>query len=206
MKLKMSSCRPVGRFALTLPLSPRRGNNGRPSPTLSRPARSTPSLECSRTAETILPLPGGEGRGEGLASFFGRKQPKLALDRVKSLTESTGSTVESTGSMAESAGSMAESAGSRAESAGSRAESTGSRAESTGSRAESAGSTVESAGSTVESAGSMVESAGSMVESAGSTVDSTGLRSVNRFEGRLDKENGQKPPFCGRAPRNGTII
>jgi hypothetical protein len=51
--------------ALTLALSPRRGNEGRSALVLRLTVRPVPSLEFSRRRQTILPLRGGEGRGEG---------------------------------------------------------------------------------------------------------------------------------------------
>jgi hypothetical protein len=51
--------------ALTLALSPRRGNERSPALVLRLSVRPIPSLEFFRQRQTILPLPGGEGRGEG---------------------------------------------------------------------------------------------------------------------------------------------
>ena len=71
---------------LTLTLSPRRGNDRSPSLVLRRMIRPIPSLESSRKRRTILPLPGGEGRGEGGCSqsifllpggAFQREQPGI---------------------------------------------------------------------------------------------------------------------------------
>ena len=50
---------------LTLALSPRRGNGVCPSLILWQAVWPTQSSELSRIAGTVLPLPGGEGRGEG---------------------------------------------------------------------------------------------------------------------------------------------
>jgi hypothetical protein len=50
---------------LTLALSPRRGNVCSPALVLRLTAPPIPSLEFSRRRQTILPLRGGEGRGEG---------------------------------------------------------------------------------------------------------------------------------------------
>ncbi len=49
--------------ALTLALSPRRGKNAGPR------WRKPPASECSRNVGNVLPLPGGEGRGEGEPRF-----------------------------------------------------------------------------------------------------------------------------------------
>jgi hypothetical protein len=51
--------------ALTLTLSPRRGNERSPALVLRLTVRPILSLEFFRQQRTILPLPGGEGRGEG---------------------------------------------------------------------------------------------------------------------------------------------
>jgi len=51
------------RLALTLTLSPRRGNHQWPRKEKSATGEHSPSLE------TILPLLGGEGRGEGERKF-----------------------------------------------------------------------------------------------------------------------------------------
>ncbi len=74
MKVKMSICRPVGRFALTLPLSPGRGNSGCLSSALLQPDRSTPSPECSGKVETIPPLlPLAHRMGDVLRPSDGRR-------------------------------------------------------------------------------------------------------------------------------------
>src|SRR5712671_5323591 len=65
MKTKLPFCRLVGMSALTPALSPRRGSGVCQSLILSQTVRPTQSLELSRKAGTILPLHGGEGRGEG---------------------------------------------------------------------------------------------------------------------------------------------
>jgi len=51
--------------ALTLTLSPRRGDGRSPVLVLRLTVRPLPSLEFSKERQTFLPLPGGEGRGEG---------------------------------------------------------------------------------------------------------------------------------------------
>jgi hypothetical protein len=54
-----------GTTALTLALSPRRGNHRSVALGLRLTVRPIPAPEFSQQRQTILPLPGGEGRGEG---------------------------------------------------------------------------------------------------------------------------------------------
>src|SRR5260221_5929177 len=62
---RKSDSRMVGKSALTLTLSPRRGDDRSPSLFLRRMIPPTPSLESSEKRGAILPLLGGGGRGEG---------------------------------------------------------------------------------------------------------------------------------------------
>ena len=55
----------VGTSVLTLALSPGRGNNRSAALGLRLTVRPIPAPEFSRRRQTILPLPGGDGRGEG---------------------------------------------------------------------------------------------------------------------------------------------
>ena len=61
--MQIVSVQSVIRLALTLTLSPRRGNHQRPLLEKSGNDQHFPVLE------KILPLPGGEGRGEGERRF-----------------------------------------------------------------------------------------------------------------------------------------
>jgi hypothetical protein len=75
MKTNFPFCRLVGMSALTPALSPRRGSGVCQSLILRQTVRPIQSLELSRKAGTILPLLGGEGRGEGGRRFWNFKTP-----------------------------------------------------------------------------------------------------------------------------------
>ena len=88
MKLKPSSCWPVGGSSSPCPSPPGEVNIGRPSQTLSDPPGQPRPWNVQEQRKRFSLSPGERAGVRGWRAFFGRKQPKLALDRVKSLTES----------------------------------------------------------------------------------------------------------------------